>query len=231
MAWHRPVVGLGRAFADHDLRCNELAAPLPGPGPLDPATLARFAHTPPTPVLAHLDLAYRPPGRWLRERFSWTHYQGTRSGAGSRSAQDSTSLPTVDPFGARDGDPSSALRVLTPTRRPVERSAHQHDPPRSGEARRWRPASLPSGGWHASGRATALPWPDKPHHDHGSTRYAATHVRSSMRNDQCDGRSPAPQHPAHEEWRSLPAPQKTEPHRVSRRAFYLTPASGAGVCS
>ena len=25
--------------------------------------------------------------------------------------------------------------------------------------------------------------------------------------------------------------QRLEPYRVSRRAFYLTPASGAGVCS
>ena len=63
VAWHCPVVGLGGALADHDLGADELAAPLPGPCPGDPATLARFAHTPPTPVLTHPCLAHRPPGR------------------------------------------------------------------------------------------------------------------------------------------------------------------------
>ena len=33
---HCPVVSLGRSFADHDLRCDELAAPLAGPCPGNP---------------------------------------------------------------------------------------------------------------------------------------------------------------------------------------------------
>ena len=134
----------------------------------------------------------------------------TRPGAGSRSAQDSTTSPTADLLAARDGDRPSALRVLAPTRRPVERSAHRGDPAHTGEALRWRPASPPSGGWHASPRATAQSWPDKPHPDHGSTRYAPTHGRSSMHNDQCGDRSPAPPHPAHRRWRSLPLRQTTD---------------------
>ena len=59
VSWHCPVVGLGGALADHDLGADELVAPLPGPCPRDPAALARFAHTPPTRVGAHLDLARR----------------------------------------------------------------------------------------------------------------------------------------------------------------------------
>ena len=35
VSWHCPVVGLGGALADHDLRVDELAALLPGPGPRD----------------------------------------------------------------------------------------------------------------------------------------------------------------------------------------------------
>ena len=31
VAWHRPVVSLGRALGDHDLGADELAAPLAGP--------------------------------------------------------------------------------------------------------------------------------------------------------------------------------------------------------
>ena len=36
VAWHCPVVRLGRTFADHDLGADELAAPLPSPGPRNP---------------------------------------------------------------------------------------------------------------------------------------------------------------------------------------------------
>ena len=57
-------------------------------------------------------LARRAPGRWLREKSAWTHYGGNRSGAGSRSARGSTMSPTVDPFGAHDGDRPSAPGVL-----------------------------------------------------------------------------------------------------------------------
>ena len=36
VSWNRPVISLGWSFADHDLRCDELAASLAGPRPRDP---------------------------------------------------------------------------------------------------------------------------------------------------------------------------------------------------
>ena len=137
--------------------------------PAGPAKLARFAHTPRTRVLARLGLAHRPPGRWLRGRFAWTHCRGNRSGAASRSAQDSTTLPTAGQLAFRDGDPPSAPGVLAPAHHLGGRSDHPNDPPHSREVRRWRPAWRASGGWHAAGRATEQSLPDKPHHDYELT--------------------------------------------------------------
>ena len=36
VAWHCPVVGLGRSLGDHDLGADELLAPPPGSGSGDP---------------------------------------------------------------------------------------------------------------------------------------------------------------------------------------------------
>ena len=134
----------------------------------------------------------------------------SRPGADSRSARDSTTLPTAGHFAAPDDDPPSAPGVLAPARHPGGRSAHRGDPAHSGAERRSQPAWRPSGGWHAAPRATEQSMPHKPHHDYESRRYAPTPAKPSTHNDQGDDRSPAPQHPAHQKWRSLPARETTD---------------------
>ena len=73
-----------------------------------------------------------------------------------------------------------------------------------------RPASRPSDGWHAALRATEQSWPDTRSPCYGLRRCAPTHAKPSTHNDPSGGRSHAPQHPAHEIWRSLPARETTD---------------------
>ena len=133
----------------------------------------------------------------------------SRSGAGWRSARDSTTLPTAGQLAFRDGDLPSAPGVLAPARHPGGRSFHLGDPAHTPARRRSQRASLPSGGWHAALRATEQSLPDKPHHDHGLRRCGATHVRSSTHNDPDGGRSHAPHSRGRGEQRSLLARQRT----------------------
>ena len=185
--------------------------------PAGPAKLARFADTPQAPVLAHLDLAHRPPGRSPRERSSWTHYQGNRPGAASRSARDSTTLPTADQLAAHDGDRPSVPGVLAPTHHPGGRSSHPNDPARSRAKPRSQQASRPSDGWHADPNATAQSWPDTQAFRHGLQRCDATHVRSSTAHGAGGGRSHAPDSRGRGEERSLLAQQKTNSAPTPKR--------------
>ena len=118
VSWHCPVVGLGRTLGDHDLGTDELAAPPLGPRPWD---------------------SQRSPGsqtshQLASESSSTLHVERlvdgfVRNSHGLimgeidpepllRSALGSTSLPTVDPFVAHDGDRPTALGDLAPACRP-----------------------------------------------------------------------------------------------------------------
>ena len=79
-------------------------------------------------------------------------------------------------------------------------------------------ATAPSGGRHTVPRATAQSLPDRAHHECELTRYDATPAKSSTHNGPSCDRSHAPQHPAHEEWRSgCVQGTRTSPSALARK--------------
>ena len=111
----------------------------------------------------------------------------SRSGADSRSARDSTTLPTVDPFGAHDDDPPNAPGALAPARHPTETIL---DVPAKLVVP--RPTSPPSGGRHADPNATEQSWPDTPSPCYGLRRNSREIVDAQRPRRRAISRTPTP---------------------------------------
>jgi transposase len=116
---HRPVRRPRRPPTDHDLGCHELLAVAAGARLGDaqrPAGAQVRRRLVPQRAAA---LDNTEPGGSPRARPAWTHHQGSRPSAGSRSAPGSTTWPSAGPPGGRAGGRTGARPGQAQPRHPA----------------------------------------------------------------------------------------------------------------